>query len=132
MSSGPPATPSFLPLRSVRSLDRGIGGNHDGAKGRGEGREGEIGAATPLARYPQPVGGDDIDRAALQTYRGRLGACERHDVEVDSLRLVEAIALNGVNHPTDRPEFEDTDCDLIRRLGRRVDSERRNGGHHEG
>ena len=28
--------------------------------------EGEIGAAAPLARDPQPVGGDDIDRAALQ------------------------------------------------------------------
>ena len=70
-----------------------------------------------LARHPQPIGGDDVDRAALQADGGRVGAGERHHVKLDPLGLVETVPLNGLEHPTDRAEFQHAEPDF---LGRRI------------
>ena len=67
----------------------------------------------------------------MQADGGRLGARERHDVELEALGLVEAVLLDGVEHPAYRPEFEDADRDLGRRLDRLAETERCNGGNQE-
>ena len=116
MSSGPPATPSRLPLRSASVLIGELGGTMMAPSAVVKGEKVKSAPPAPLARDPQPVGGDDVDRAALQADGGRLGARERRHVELDAFGLVEAVGANGVEHPTDRAEFENADLNLVRRV----------------
>ena len=75
----------------------------------------KVKSAPPLRsmRHPEPIGGDDVDRAALQAHGGGLRAGKRHHVELDALGFVEAIALDGIEDPAHGAEFEDADLDLF-------------------
>ena len=78
----------------------------------------KVKSAPPVrSRDPQPIRGDDVGGAALQADRGRVGAGERHHVELDALGLVETVPLDGVEDPTDSAEFQNADLDLGRRIG---------------
>ena len=120
-----------LALEIAERLDRRVGWHHDGAERGGERREGEVAAAAPLARDPQPVRGDDVDRAALQAHRGRLGARQRHDIEIDAFGLVETVGTDGVEHPADGAEFQNADRDLVRGIRGLRKRKAREGAEHQ-
>ena len=96
-----------------------------------KGEKVKVAAAGALARDPQPIRGDDVDGAALQADRGRLGAGERHDIELDAFGLVEPVGLDGVEHPTDGAEFQNADLDLGRRIGGLLGGRRSRVANHE-
>ena len=121
----------LLALEIGQGLDRRIGRHHDRAERGGEGGESEVGAARALARHPQPIGGDDVDRAALQAHGRRLRARERDHFELDALGLVEAVLLDGVERPAHGAEFEDADLELVGGMSRLAESRAGKGANHE-
>ena len=83
-----------------RGDGRGLGRHHRAERG-GIGGEQEIVAERPLARHPQPVRDDHVDRAAAQRDLAGLGRGELLDLNVEIGRLVEPARLGDGELPGD-------------------------------
>ena len=67
----------------------------------------------------------------MQSYSGGLRARQRHDVELNTFRLVEAIGLDGIEQPADRAILQNADLDLVRRLCSMQDGKARYSEEHK-
>lgn len=88
-----------LSRQCLQAFNAGVRPDHDAALGTGIRMEHVVAALRALARHPQPVADDDVDRATLHCDCGRILERQRDDLEPHAVGLVEAMVPDHVEFP---------------------------------
>ena len=110
--------PDLLALEVGEARDVGTRRHHHGPDRARVGDEGQHLAVGALARHPEIVVDDRVDRSALERHVGRLAAAEALDLQVEIVLGVELVVLDDVELPVDGAELEHADPDRAE-IGRR-------------
>src|SRR3984893_17858113 len=99
LSSGPPAMASFLSLRSrTLRIDDCNRCHHRAKRGRSRIKH-ECIAKRALASNPQPIGENEVDRAALERHLARFGRCKLEGIDDKVKFPFNAVPFDDVKFP---------------------------------
>ena len=107
------------------ALDRRLGWHHHGPERAQIRVVDEPVAQRPLARHPGPIRHDDVGRAGAQRNLAGLGTCELDRLDIQLGLLVEAVRLDDVELPGQRPGFLRHQANAIGRHGAGGDERQR-------